>query len=294
MLRAFCQAARLGSITGAARHLGSTQPAVSLRVRTLEKVLGVRLFERRGPHISLMRVGRRVYDVAMPLVVAVDRLPDTFAEDHRGEVADSLRIGAGQTSAAYVLPGYLKSFREEFPETEIEVRIGTGRERLGWLRGYELDVVVGAMDVPPADVEFHPILESEPVLVTPLDHPLAGRNSVSVEETAAYPFVGHAADHFVRQFEEAVMRMHGFVPDTVVEVDGWGEVTNYVAAGVGIAFVPDLCLTEHGQVWKISFKGAVPPRWYGPVTRGDGILTLAARRFVQIMGAKPSDAFEGP
>ena len=294
MLRAFCQAARLGSITGAARHLGSTQPAVSLRVRTLEKVLGVRLFERRGPHISLTRVGLRVYEVAMPLVISFDRLPGTFAEDHRGEVAGPFRVGAGQTSAAYVLPKYLKMFREEFPETEVEVRIGTGRQRLAWLRDYELDVVVGAMDVAPPDVRFHPILESEPVLVTPLDHPLAGRETVTVGETAAYPFVGHAAKQFVRQFEDTFMRLHGVVPDTVVEVDGWGDVTSYVAAGVGIAFVPDLCLTEHDQVWKISFKGVVPPRRYGPVTRGDGILTLAARRFVQIMGAEPSGVLEWP
>ena len=289
MLRAFCQTARLGSITVAARHLDSSQPAVSLQVRALEKALEVRLFERRGSRISLTRVGRRLYEVAMPLVVAMDRLPDTFAEDHPGDVADVLRVGAGQTSAAYLLPMYLKRFREQFPGTEIEVRTGTGRQRLDWLRDYELDVVVTAMDIPPPDVEFHPVLDSDAVLITPLDHPLAGRDSVAVEETAPYPFVGHTLGHFVRHFEETVLRLYGVAPDIVVEVDGWGEITNYVAAGVGIAFVPDLCLSERDRVWKVSFRGTVPPRRYGPVTRRDGLHSLATRRFVRIMGAEPAN-----
>ena len=184
MLRAFCQTARLGSITDAAKQLRSSQPAMSLQVRALEKALGVRLFERRGPGLSLTRAARSIYEVAMPLVVAMDRLPDTFAEDHGGEVADVFSIGAGQTSATYLLPKYLKTFREQFPETELLVRTGTGRQRLDWLRDYELDVIVTAMDIVPPDVEFHPVLESEAVLITPLDHPLAGRDSVAVGETA--------------------------------------------------------------------------------------------------------------
>ena len=234
----------------------SSQPTVSLQVRALEKALGVRLFERRGPRISLTRVGRKIYEVAMPLVVAMDRLPDTFAEDHRGEAADVLRIGAGETSAAYLLPRYLKKYREQFAGTKIEVRTGTGRKRLGWLRDYELDVIVAAMDIPPPDVNFYPILKSDAVLITPLDHPLAGRNSVAIEETAAYSFVGHTSAHFVRRFEETLLGLYGVAPDIVVEVDGWGEIKNYVSAGVGIAFVPELCLTEHDRLWKISLQGA--------------------------------------
>lgn len=289
MLRAFCQAARLGTITGAARQLHSSQPAVSLQVRSLERILGVRLFERRGSRISLSRLGRTIYEVAMPLVVAMDRLPDTFAEDHYGALADVLRIGAGETSAAHLLPRYVKAFREQFPEIEIVVRTDTGRRRLDWLRDYELDVVVAAMDIPPPDVEFHPVLESKAVLITPLDHPLAGRESVTVEEMAAFPFVTHTPEHYVRQFEATMLRLHGVVPDIVVEVDGWGEITNYVSAGVGLAFVPDLCLTEHDRVWKVPFEGAVPPRRYGPVTRRDGPLPLAVRHLLRIMGVMPSN-----
>ena len=288
-LRAFCQAARLGSISRAAEHVMSSQPAVSLQVRTLEEEFGVLLFERRGPRISLTRTGRSLYELAMPLVEGMDRLPDTFAEQHHGVVADVLRVGAGQTSASYLLPRYLKSFRERCPGIGIDVRIGTGQQRLGWLRDYELDIIVAAVDIPPPDVEFHPVFSSDPMLITALDHPLAGRESVAIEETAAWPFVGHTATHYMGRAAEIILRQYGIAPDIAIEVEGWGAITHYVAAGVGISFVPDLCLTEHDRVWKISFKGTIPQRRYGVMTRRDGLLARAADRFLRIMVPKHSN-----
>lgn len=282
-LRAFCHAARLGSISHAAELIRSSQPAVSLQVRTLEEELGILLFERRGPRISLTSVGESLYDLAMPLVEGMDRLPGTFAEKHHGVASDVLRIGAGQTSAAHLLPRFVEQFREQYPETRIEVRPGTGQERLTWLRAYELDVVVAAMDTPPPDVAFHPILDSNPVLITSRDHPLAGRRSVPIKEVAAYPFVGHASTQYVRRVAEMILRMHGIAPDVAVEVDGWGVITNYVEAGVGISFVPDLCVTEHDRLWKIPFKDYFPTRRYGAVTRRDRLITRSASRFLRIM-----------
>ena len=282
-LRAFCHAARLGSISRAAEHVMSSQPAVSVQVRRLEEQLGVALFERRGPRIVLTRAGRRLYERAMPLVVGMDRLPDTFAEHHHGAVGDVLVIGAGQTSAAYVLPRYVERYRERWPDVAIEVRTATGERRLRWLRDYEVDLVVGSMDVAPPDVDFHPVLASRFVLVTAADHALAGRASVGIEEVAAHPFVGHGRRRYVGQVAETMFRLHGVTPELVVEVDGWGVITNYVSAGVGIAFVPDVCLTEHDRLWRIPFEDAVPPRRYGVMTRRGAELPLPARRLLSVM-----------
>lgn len=243
------------------------------------------LFERRGPRLSLNRMGKRLYRLAMPVVHGVDRLPDTFVEEHYGEVADDLRIGAGQVSAGYLLPPFLKRFQERFPEIRIEVKTGSGKQRLAWLRDFELDLVVGALDFPPPDIEFHRVAESSAILIAAENHPLAGRNSVPLEEVVAYPFVGHTSSHFVRRTLDIILGLHGVVPDVVVEVDGWGVITNYVAAGAGISFVPDLCLTEHDRLWKIRFEGVIPKRFYGAITRRNGPLSLAASRFLEIMAA---------
>ena len=200
-----------------------SQPAVSAQIRVLEQELGVALFLRRGPRILLTHAGKSLYERAMPLVAGIDRLPYTFAERHYGVVEDVLTIGAGQTSAAYLLPEYVERFREDWPDIPIEIRTASGEQRLRWLRGYEVDLVVGSVDVAPCDVHFHPVRASRFVLVTAADHALAGRTTIGIEEAAAYPFIGHSRTRYVGRLAEIVLRLHGVAPEIVVEVDGLGR-----------------------------------------------------------------------
>lgn len=78
--RAFCHAARTGSISAAAQALFLSQPSVSLRAQSLERELGTVLFERRGPQIKLTPEGKQLYELARPLIEGMDKLPETFAE----------------------------------------------------------------------------------------------------------------------------------------------------------------------------------------------------------------------
>ena len=83
----------------------------------LELAAASRLFERHGANTCLTRAGERLYRYAVPLVQAIDRLPETFAEEHFGRPMEALTIGAGPTSAAYLLPRYsrvgVKSFLDD-------------------------------------------------------------------------------------------------------------------------------------------------------------------------------------
>ena len=282
-LRAFCHAARLGSITGAAAYLGTSQPAVSVHVRTLEARLGVALFARHGSRIVLTPAGERLYAEAMGLVAGMDRLPEAFAEYHHGATGDALTLAAGQTAAAYLLPEYVERFRARWPDVAVHIRTAPGERALGWLRAHEVDLVVASVDVAPRDVAFHPVRTSRFVLVTPPGHPLAGRAAVGLEEAAAYPFVGHGAERYVARLIETLLRLHGVALEVVAEVDGWGVITNYVAAGVGCAFVPELCLRENDGLWRIPAPVPVPARRYGAMTRARGALALHARRFLAVM-----------
>ena len=252
-------------------------------MRSLEDDLAVTLFERNGPRISLSPDGRRLYRAAMPVVAGMDRLPDTFAERHHGEVAGEFRIAAGRATAAYVVPGHLKRFRDRYPGTRVNVRIGTGHERLTWLRGYEVDIVFGAVDVPPSDLDFVFLFESPIVLITPEDHPLAGRSSVELAEAAAYPAVMHGGDRHVRRVVDTIARMHGHAIDVVVEVDGWNMIKRYVEAGVGCSVVPDFCRTDRDRLWRIPFARYVSGPRYGVLVRSREIPSLAAERFIRLV-----------
>ena len=281
-LRAFCQVARLGSISRAAERVFCTQPAVSMQVRALEDELDVSLVERKGPNIALTPAGRQLYRLASPLVEGIDRLPDTFAEQYRHVVVD-IHVAAGPTAAAVLLPEYLKRFSQQQPGTRVNVRTGTGRECLQWLRAYEVDLVVGAMDVEPPDLQCYPVVSADYVLITPEAHPLAGRDSVTLQDLSAWPLVAQTARTQTRQFGEMFLRQHRIPYRIEVEVDGWDAIKACVEAGLGIAVVPELCLDDRDRVWRIPFSGGLPPRTYGAITRRDRILPMAVRQIIRIM-----------
>ena len=280
-LRAFCHAARLRSISRAAERIFASQPAVSQQVRTLEEELAVSLFERSGPRIALTPAGARLYQLASPLVEGIDRLPGTFIERHHGIASGALKVAAGETTAAMVLPDWLMAFRHRHPDVRVNVRTADGRQRLRWLRDYEVDVVLAAVDVPPPDLEFHPVFSSEIRFITPEDHPLAGRETVEIAEIAAFPAVTHNASHYMTESADVVVRQHGQAVNAVLQVDGWSVIKEYVEAGVGVSAIPEICLCERDRVWSIPASRYFPSRMYGMLTRRDDLLPLAASRFIQ-------------
>ena len=282
-LRAFCHAARLQSISRAAERIFASQPAVSQQVRTLEEELAVSLFERSGPRIALTPAGARLFQLASPLVEGVDRLPDTFIERYHEVASGVLTVAAGQTTAAMVLPEYLREFRRRHPDVRVEVRIADGRQRLRWLRAYEVDVVLAAVDLPPPDLEFRPVFSSEIFFITPADHPLAGRESVDIAEIAAFPAVTHNASHYASEITDIIMRQHGQVANIVLQVDGWNAIKEYVEAGVGVSAIPDICVSERDRVWSIPARRYFPSRLYGVLIRRDDLLSLAASWFIQVV-----------
>ena len=282
-LRSFCQVARSGSITRAAEHLGLSQPSVSQQVRLLETEFAATLFERNGPRITLTPAGTHLYRLAASLVAGMDRLPDTFAEEHAGILPSELHIAAGEVASIFILPPFLKQFRDEHPGTRLFVRSSAGRDGLAWLFDYEVEFMVGVMDIIPDTADFHPLLSCGSVLLVPLDCPLAGRESVEPNEAAAYPVIMSTRGTRIRQLADFIHGGLGINFDVVVEVDGWETAKLYVEAGVGITVVPELCLTGRERVWRIPVDRYYPKRTYGVITRAGERLSLGARTFLGLM-----------
>lgn len=290
-LRAFCHAARLGSFTKAAEHVHSSQPSASLHIHKLELDLGVSLFVRGGPRIVLTAEGRDLYRRALPLVENIDRVPDTFAELFE-DLAGPLHIGADETAASYLLPRYVGEFNRLHADVKATIRTGSGSECLWWLRGYEVDMVFAAIDVEPLDLEFHFLVASPFELITPEGHPLAELSRAGPHDLRDHSQVAHTRQSYIRDSGDMVLRQHGVEPDVAVEVDGWETIKDYVEAGLGIAIVPDLCLTERDLVCRIPYVSALPPQRYGCVTRRERIAPLTVQRFMEVLGAARSSADE--
>ena len=283
-LRAFCHAARSQSITRAAAHLGITQSAVSMQVRELEHELEAVLFERSGPRISLSPAGEQLFAIAWPLVEAMDGLPDVITGQLGDSVSDELRIAAGPGAVAFVLPPYIRRFRDENPTVRLSLSTRRVGEALKLLFANEVDLAMGAEQFGTEGCIYYPAFTYELVLITSLDHPLAGRESVDIREaTTRYPAVVPHAGTYARRFGEALARELGVELDIAVEARGWGVLKGYVEVGLGISVVPDICVRERDPLSVIPLREYTEPQSFGFFARRGHRLSLAAERLIEIV-----------
>lgn len=169
-LRAFCQVARLGSVSRAAEALFLSQPAVSLQLQALEREYGARLLERSGRRLTLTREGEALYELARPLVEGMDSLESSFRERVRGLDAGELNVAAGSSTILYLLPKIIEAFRAAHPKVRVSLHNVTGAGGLDLLRSDGVDLAVGSMLDVPADLDYAPAYRFEPMLITPPDH----------------------------------------------------------------------------------------------------------------------------
>ena len=284
-LRAFCQVARLGSVSRAAEALYLSQPAVTLQLQALERELGVRLLERSGRRLTPTREGELLYEMARPLVEGLDGLATSFREQVRGLDAGELNVAAGSSTILYLLPGIVDAFRREHADVRLSLHNVTGAGGLDLLRSDAVDLAVGSMLDVPADLSYTPVYSFEPMLIMPPDHPLAERTDLSLEDLSPYGLILPPKRLTTYRLIDLVFQQNR-VPYTVaLEVGGWEVIKQYVAMGLGISIVTAICLTEadRQRLAARSLARWFPSRSYGIVMRKGKFLSAQARAFVELI-----------
>jgi len=284
-LRAFCQVARLGSVSRAAEALYLSQPAVTLQLQALERDMGVRLLERSGKRLVPTREGELLYEMARPLVEGLDGLGPSFREQIRGLDAGELNVAAGSSTILYLLPGIVDAFRQRLPDVRLSLHNVTGASGLDLLRSDAVDLAVGSMLDVPADLSYSPVYRFEPMLITPPDHPLAHKPDLSLQDLSPYGLILPPKRLTTYRMVDLVFQQNR-VPYTVaLEVGGWEVIKQYVAMGLGISIVTAICLTDADRP-RLSARSLArwfPSRSYGVVMRKGKFLSAQARGFVELI-----------
>ncbi|GAB3387117.1 LysR family transcriptional regulator [Lysobacter fragariae] len=284
-LRAFCQTARLGSVTRAAEALYLSQPAVTLQLQALEREYGVRLLERSGRRITLTREGQELYELARPLVEGLDGLDAAFRHRVGGLDAGELHVAAGSSTILYLLPKIVEAFKARYPDIRLSLHNVTGAGGLELLRSDTVDMAVGSMLDVPADLDYAPVYRFDPMLITPRDHPLAGKANLTLQDLSPYGLILPPQRLTTYRLVDLVFQQNR-VPYTVaLEVGGWEVIKQYVAMGMGISIVTAICLTDadRERLAARSLGKYFPARSYGVVVRKGKFLSPQARAFTELI-----------
>lgn len=283
-LRAFCHAARTGSISEAAEKVFLSQPTVSLQIQALERELETVLFERRGPKITLTPEGKILFKLSQPLVEGMDKLHETFAAKQELLESGELNIAAGESTILYILPSPLKKFMEFHPKIRIKLQNVTGgRDGLSRLRADEADIAVGSMLDVPDDIIYKPLVTYAPALIVPLGHPLAEKKQITLEDITPYSLILPPPSLTTWRMVDLVFRQHELKLKAGVEAGGWEVIKKYVEMGLGISIVTDVCLTGEEKLVKFPLDDYFQKRTYGIVLRKGKYLSPQAKRFIEVM-----------
>ncbi len=285
-LRAFCHAARTGSISEAADKVFLSQPTVSLQIQALERELETVLFERRGPKIRLTPEGKILFKLSQPLVEGMDKLHETFIAQQGSLEAGDLNIAAGESTILYVIPKPLKRFMEQHPKIRVKLHNVTGgRDGLSRLRADEADFAVGSMLDVPDDIVYKPLVTYSPELIVPIGHPLAEKHTVSLKDIAPFGLILPPPSLTTWRMVDLVFRQHELKAKIALEAGGWEVIKKYVELDMGISIVTAVCLTGDEKLVKIPLDEYFPKRTYGIVLRRGKYLSPQAKRFIDMMEA---------
>ena len=282
-LRAFCHAARTGSVSAAADKIFLSQPTVSLQIQALEREFDTVLFERRGPKIRLTPEGQLLFQMAEPLVEGMDKLHDVFAIQCGRVDQGVLNIAAGESTILYILPEPVRTFVETYPGIDLKLHNVTGRDGLAMLRSDEADLAVGSMLEVPDDINYRPFVTYRPTLITPKGHPLADRESVTLEDITPYGLILPPRHLSTWRLVDLVFKQHNLSYRVTLEAGGWEVIKKYVELGLGISIVTDVCLTGEENLARIPLDQYFPKRSYGIVQRRGKFFSPQTKCFLKIL-----------
>ena len=284
-LRAFVATVKLGTLSRAAESLFLSQPSISLQIKALERELGTRLLERTRRRITVTDAGEILYDLARPLIEGMDTLDKDFHARTRGVQAGKLTVAAGTSTIHYLLPDIVHAYREQYPAVQLQLANVTGRDGLAMLRADEADFAIGSMLDVPNDIAWAPVYHYDPMLIMPLDHPLAAKESIRLEDLSPYGLILPPQRLTTHRMVDMVFQQRQ-VPYTVaMEVGGWDVIKQYVAKGMGISIVTSICLSDADKANLAirNMRQFFPQRSYGVVMRKGKYLSAEARAFIDLI-----------
>ncbi len=274
-MHALLAVADTGSFSAAARQLHTVQSNVSTHVARLEKELGVTLVDRSTG--TLTGEGEIVVRRSRQIQSELDALAADVASLHH-EVSGEVRLGVIGTTARWVVPPLLMAFTERHPKVQLIVVDATTSSLLPQLVGGRLDLAVVNLPVDDPELHTEALFDEDPTLVTPLDHPLASQDRVTLADIARYPILLEPQGTGFRDVldEQAAAAGTTLIPQA--QIDGMRLLATLAFQGFGAALLPASAAPNWvGGDWRRVMVDGIDGRSVGLARRRRGMLSAPAR-----------------
>jgi len=233
--RVFEAVARHLSFSRAAEELHLSQPAVSMQVRGIEVILGMRLTEQLGKKIFLTEAGREVLHASQSITARLDDLQANLAQ-LRSIDTGRLNIAATSTVNA-VATDILARFRGRHPGVSIHLDVSNRAAVLDQLVGNRIDLAIMGQVPDGLGLEATRFMDNPLVVIAPPDHPLARKKKVTVRELAAESFLVREAGSGTRGAMERFFAARELEIRSSMEMSSNEAIKQAVQAGLGLGIL---------------------------------------------------------
>jgi LysR family hydrogen peroxide-inducible transcriptional activator len=290
-LQYFVKLADLRHFSKAADACFVSQPTLSTQIKKLEEELGVQLVERAPKMIMLTPVGEEIAERARLVLNDVEQIR-AVARRSSNPADGVLRLGLFPTLAPYFLPHVVPQLRKRFPNLRLQLAEEKTEDILRMLRQGQIDAGVLALPVGAEGMEIEVLFEEPFVLALPTNHPLVGRDDISMRDLAGAELLLLEEGHCLREHALEVCALANAHERVDFHATSMETLRQMVAADVGITLMPLLAvkppIAATDNLVVKPFVEPAPKRTIAMVWRSSSALSAFLREFAQSLKTLPA------
>ena len=237
-LKLFISVADEGRLTAAAEREHLALAAVSKRISDLEALVGTTLLYRRPRGVELTPAGQAFLHHARRILDNIERLHAELSEYGEG-VRGHVRIHSNTSAIIAFLPQDLSAFSRLYPEIKIDLQERVSSEIIAAVRDGLTDIGIFAGHVPAPDLQQLSYRHDRLVLMTPIDHPLAERESIAFNEALTFDFIGLQQDASLQSLLNEQANLAGKALRMRIQVRSFDAICRMIHHGMGVGVLPE-------------------------------------------------------
>jgi LysR family cys regulon transcriptional activator len=233
------------NLTETAKALHTSQPGVSKAIIELEDELGIEIFARHGKRLKrITEPGQHVLQSIELILREVNNLKK-IGEQFSTQDSGTLSIATTHTQARYVLPMPVAKLREKYPKVNISLHQGAPDQVAKMLLDDTAEIGIATESLSAyEDLVTLPCYEWQHVLVLPLDHPLATKTHLSLEDLASEPLITYHPSFTGRSRIDQAFAAKKITPRIALEAIDSDVIKTYVRLGLGIGIVAEMAVKD--------------------------------------------------
>ncbi|GAB4152091.1 MAG: LysR family transcriptional regulator [Planctomycetaceae bacterium] len=285
----FCEVAKCRSFSKAADAQNVSQSSASQAIHSLEKRLGIELFDRSVRPLELTPAGAVYLQGCQKMLDEFRRVEDRVRQAGN-RIAGRVRVASIYSVGLLLMDGYVQRYRELYPEADLELSYLHSSKIDEQVRNEQVDLGIVSFPRDSGDVQSIPWQEEPMILVLPPDHPLTANRSVSTSDLQGENFVGFSSELTIRKMTDRWLRKAKVTVNVVHEFDNVENIKRAVEIGSGVAILPAPTVkreVEFGSLQACPFSDVKWNRPLGIIHRRNKSMTAAAEKFVELLHEEP-------